>query len=76
MASLFDLTGKRALVTGASRGIGQACAQALGNAGAHVTLTARASQDLNDAAASVGKNAVALPLDVTDLAVMRAAIAP
>jgi NAD(P)-dependent dehydrogenase (short-subunit alcohol dehydrogenase family) len=73
--SLFDLTGKRALVTGASRGIGQACAQALGNAGAHVTLTARASKDLDDATASVGRNATALPLDVTDLAAMRAALA-
>ena len=37
----FDLSGKRALVTGASSGIGQGCAVALAGAGAHVVCAAR-----------------------------------
>ena len=40
-SKLFDLTGKTALVTGASRGIGKAAAEVLAGAGAHVTLAAR-----------------------------------
>ena len=38
---MFDLTGKIALVTGASRGLGWAMAQALANAGAHIMINAR-----------------------------------
>lgn len=74
MTSLFDLTGKRALVTGASRGIGRACAEALGSAGAHVTLIARASTDLDAAAEAAGKGACAIACDVTDLTATRAAL--
>jgi NAD(P)-dependent dehydrogenase (short-subunit alcohol dehydrogenase family) len=76
LTSLFDLSGKRALVTGASRGIGRACAMALGAAGAHVTLVARASTDLDDAAAALGSMARAIECDVTDLAATRAALQP
>lgn len=48
--SLFDLTGQTALVTGGSRGLGLQMAEALGDAGAAVCLTARSSADLSSAA--------------------------
>ena len=47
---LFDLTGKVAIVTGASRGIGFAIAEAFVSAGAKVTLVSRKQEDLEDAA--------------------------
>lgn len=48
---LFDLTGKTALVTGGSRGLGLQMAQALGEAGAKVLLSSRKAADLEEAAA-------------------------
>jgi len=51
-AGLFDLTGRRALVTGSSRGLGLAMAKGLAEAGAHVILNGRNADDL-DAVASV-----------------------
>ena len=48
---LFDLTGKTALVTGGSRGLGLQMAQALGEAGAKVMLSSRKAEDLEQAAA-------------------------
>ena len=74
----FDLTGKRALITGGSRGIGLAAAEALAAFGAHVTLLARPSADLNEAVERLrgdGRSADALDLDVNDTAGVRAAIA-
>lgn len=64
----FDLAGKRALVSGASRGIGLAAAQALAAYGAHVTLAARPSADLEAAVAAIradGHSADAMAFDVT-----------
>ena len=50
---LFDLTGKTALVTGGSRGLGLQIAEALGEAGAKVMLTSRKASDLEEAAATL-----------------------
>jgi NAD(P)-dependent dehydrogenase (short-subunit alcohol dehydrogenase family) len=49
--TLFDLSGKTALVTGGSRGLGLQIAEALGEAGAKILLTSRKSSDLEEAAA-------------------------
>jgi 2-deoxy-D-gluconate 3-dehydrogenase len=72
----FDLTGKRALVTGASSGIGLACAAALAEAGAHVVLAARRIEALETAVAQMGEagwSAEALAFDQRDLDAIEAA---
>jgi NAD(P)-dependent dehydrogenase (short-subunit alcohol dehydrogenase family) len=74
----FRLDGKRALVTGAGRGIGLAAATALADAGAEVTLVARSRDEIEAAAAEMGKRggkASAAPLDVTDIDAVRAFVA-
>ena len=73
----FSLQGRKALVTGASRGIGQALAQGLAHAGADVAVAARNEQDLQaslTAIRALGRKGVALSLDVTDLAAIRAGV--
>ena len=74
----FRLDGKRALVAGASSGIGLACAVALGEAGANVTLAARTSDKLADAVSQMraaGMTAEALTLDVADVGATAQAVA-
>ncbi len=51
ISKLFDLTGRHALVTGGSRGLGLQIAEALGEAGAKIMLTSRKAGDLEEAAA-------------------------
>ena len=74
----FALHGRRALVTGAGRGIGLACAAALAEAGAEVWLCARSADEIEAAAQALrerGDKAHALVLDVTDSAAVAHAIA-
>ena len=74
----FQLLGKKALVAGASSGIGLACAVALAEAGAAVTLAARSIGKLDDAVAQMraaGMIADAIPLDVADTDATAAAVA-
>lgn len=64
---LFDLSGKVALVTGASRGLGRAMAKGLARAGADLVLCARSEADLAAATAEImemGRRAVSIHLDV------------
>ena len=71
------LDGRRALVTGAGRGIGLTSASALADAGAHVTLAARTASEIDEAAQAIrarGQQADALTLDVTDIDAMRKAL--
>ena len=68
----FRLDGRRAVVTGAGRGIGLAAAAALAEAGAAVTLVARTAHEIAAAAAEIGQGVVAECLDVSDLAAVDA----
>ncbi|NNF73308.1 MAG: SDR family oxidoreductase [Rhodobacteraceae bacterium] len=73
----FRLDGRRAMVTGASRGIGLGCAVALAEAGAHVVMAARGADALDEAADTLrnaGLSAEALVLDVADLDAARGAM--
>jgi NAD(P)-dependent dehydrogenase (short-subunit alcohol dehydrogenase family) len=74
----FRLDGKRALVTGAGRGIGRAVALALAAAGAELVLVSRTASELDevvDEIASGGGNARSLPFDVTQSDAVRDAFA-
>jgi gluconate 5-dehydrogenase len=68
---LFSLSGQTAIVTGASRGLGQVFARALAQAGADLVLTSRKRADLSAFVAEIeamGRKAVALDLDVREQA--------
>jgi 3-oxoacyl-[acyl-carrier protein] reductase len=75
--SRFSLSGKNAVVTGGSRGIGRAIALGLAQAGADVALTYREKHDDANAACreieKLGRKAIALRMDVTDRASVEAA---
>ena len=65
---MFDLTGKTALVTGASGGIGRAIAEALHAQGASVVLSGRRREQLDALVAELGSRAFAVPCDLADSA--------
>ena len=70
MSDLLPLSGKIALVTGASRGIGRASALALAKAGAHVVAVARTAGGLteldDEIRAATGEPATLVPMDITE----------
>ncbi|TCM51080.1 gluconate 5-dehydrogenase [Rhizobium sp. PP-F2F-G48] len=70
---LFDLTGKRALVTGSTQGIGLALARGLATAGAEIILNGRCAPKLEAAATAIGAH-YRLAFDATDHAAVRSAI--
>ena len=75
---LFDLTGRVALVTGASSGIGKSIALALASAGADVLLVARGADALDAACAEIersGGRAASLPCDLADRMALKACAA-
>ena len=74
----FRLDGRRALIAGASSGIGAACSVALAEQGADVTLCARRTPELQalaDEMRAEGFSADTLPLDITDIPATEAALA-
>jgi NAD(P)-dependent dehydrogenase (short-subunit alcohol dehydrogenase family) len=75
-SALFDLAGRRALVSGGNSGIGLAMARALGLAGARVLLVARRQAELDEAARALrdeGIDASPLSADLADVTALRAA---
>ncbi|MBU6258025.1 MAG: glucose 1-dehydrogenase [Burkholderiales bacterium] len=73
LAALFSLSGRVAVVTGAGKGIGRACALMLARAGADVALAARTQADLDAVAAEIralGRRAIAVACDVGDAAAL------
>ena len=79
MSAYFDLSGKTAVVTGGSKGLGEQAAHALAEAGADVALVSRTRADLDvvaaDIRAATGRRAVGFVADVTRDADIRAMVA-
>jgi gluconate 5-dehydrogenase len=73
-SSLFDLSGRTALVTGSTRGLGNALGRALAAAGARVAVNGRSAEIVAAAAREI-EGAVAAPFDVTDEEAVSAGVA-
>ncbi len=67
LTGMFDLTGRHALVTGASSGLGEAIAEALGMAGARITLMARRQDVLDKVARRLRENGITVDVQAADL---------
>lgn len=65
---MVDLSGKTAVITGASRGIGADTARVFAQAGAKVVLMARSAEQIEALASEIGEAAIACPCDVTNFA--------
>ncbi|WP_299773696.1 SDR family oxidoreductase [uncultured Tateyamaria sp.] len=74
MSDLFSLTGRRALITGSSQGIGFALAKGLAKAGAEIVLNGRDTGKLATAAEALGGKVHQLAFDATDHDAVRAAV--
>ena len=77
MAGIFDISGKTAIVTGASYGLGVTMAETFAEAGANVVLAARSKEKLADVAAAIesrGGKALSVECDVTDSASVKAMV--
>ena len=70
----IDLTGKTALVTGSTRGIGRSVAQALADSGARVAIVGREKSKADAVAAEIGKESMGFAADVSDSAQVTALI--
>lgn len=70
----MSIDGKTVVITGASRGIGEATAEVFADAGAQVGLLARSADAIGEIASRIGEKALAVPCDVSDYASLEAAI--
>lgn len=70
----MSIDGKTVIITGASRGIGEAAAQIFAEAGANVVLLARGADAINRIADGIGAKALAIPCDISDYASVEAAV--
>lgn len=70
----INLSGKTAIITGASRGIGEAVAKRLAHAGANVVLVARTQSALESLASEIGEKALAVAADMTNWDAVNAAV--